>query len=354
MSLAYFLRIGLLILLGLASGCTPLIQHPGVIAQTPELHARHFSAGDGAILPVRQWMPKDSSPKAIVLAVHGFNDYSNAFAMPCQYLSGQGIGCYAYDQRGFGQAPGSGLWPGISMLTHDLAQFTEILRQRHPGVPLYILGESMGAAVTLVAATEAEPLPVDGIILSAPAVWSRETMPWYQRALLATLSQTAPSLHLTGDGLGIVASDNIEILRGLGRDPFVIKATRVDAIRGLVDLMDLACNRAGQVKLPALVLYGDKDQVVPREPLMQTLRKIPETKGNRSVFYPQGYHLLLRDLHAETPWRDIAAWIEQPRDRDSIGQPDGQHVAMGVMDHAGRSGTEQSGETVPAMGTHHD
>jgi alpha-beta hydrolase superfamily lysophospholipase len=108
--------------------------------------------------------------------------------------------------------------------------------------------------------------------------------------------------------LKIMASDNIEMLRGLGRDPLVIKATRVDALYGLADLMDAALADAPKLAAATLVLYGGRDQVVPREPVERMLAKMqgPQT---RAAFYEDGYHLLLRDLQAEKPWRDIAAWI---------------------------------------------
>ena len=167
----------------------------------------------------------------------------------------------------------------------------------------------MGGAVAMVAMASVHPPAADGLILVAPAVWARDTMPWYQRALLAVLASTVPSLRLTGEGLEIQASDNIEILRGLGRDPLVIKATRVDAIAGVADLMDEAQRDAGRLCGPILVLYGGKDQVIPEAPIRLMLGKLPKDGKNRIAFYKDGYHMLLRDLHAERIWADIAGWI---------------------------------------------
>src|SRR3546814_14828012 len=63
-------------------------------------------------------------------------------------------------------------------------------------------------------------------------------MPVHQRAALWLSARLFPSARLSGRGLGIQASDNIEMLRALGRDPLFIKETRVDAIHGVVNLMD--------------------------------------------------------------------------------------------------------------------
>jgi len=289
------------------SACSPLVNHPGKKVSEPRIQKENFVTGDGAILPVRSWLPKEKKVRAVIVGLHGFNDYSNFFAAPGNYLSSHGIACYTYDQRGFGRAPGRGLWSGIEAYTNDLTSFATEVRKRHPGIPLFVLGESMGGAVTIVAMAGSNPPDVDGVILVAPAVWGRETMPWYQRWLLAVTSHTFPWLELTGKGMHISPSDNIEMLRSLGRDPQVIKATRVDTLFGLTNLMDEALLRANKLRLPTLVQYGENDQIIPKEPTFLMLDKMPGS--TRKAFYEHGYHMLLRDLQGEKPLADIASWI---------------------------------------------
>jgi alpha-beta hydrolase superfamily lysophospholipase len=289
------------------SACSPLVNIPGKAVMQPKLANNHFSAADGTILPVRSWLPKTAPVKAIVIALHGFNDYSNSFVSTGNFLSMQGIACYAYDQRGFGRAAERGVWSGVAAYADDLSAFAREVRKQYPGLPLYLLGESMGGAVTIVAVTGNNPPPVDGIILIAPAVWGRETMPWYQRWLLAVTSHTVPWMKLSGSGLNITPSDNLEMRRALSRDPLVIKDTRIDSMYGLTNLMDQALLNAGRVRLPTLILYGKHDQVIPREPTFLMLGKVPQTA--RKAFYENGYHMLLRDLQGEKPLTDIAVWI---------------------------------------------
>jgi alpha-beta hydrolase superfamily lysophospholipase len=291
-----------------SAGCAWRVP-PSAKLAAPHLARAHFIASDGAVLPVRVWQPKQEAVKAVVIAVHGFNDYSKFFTAAGQYLSQRGILSYAYDQRGFGLAPGRGLWPGTQALVADLRDFAAAVKRLHPQAPLYLLGESMGGAEAILAATGRHPFAADGLILSAPAVWGRSTMPWYQRLLLETAAHATPWMKLTGSGLKIQASDNIEMLRALGKDPWVIKATRVDAIYGLVDMMDAALARSATLHVKTLVLYGERDEIVPREPIRQMLEKMRKPLL-RTALYAQGYHLLLRDLHAEKAWQDIWAWIE--------------------------------------------
>jgi len=297
----------LAVTLFLTAACTPLVNHPGPLVLEPMIRNSHFIAGDGAMLPIRSWLPVDRPIRAVIVGVHGFNDYSFSFAIPGSYLTRYGIASYAYDQRGFGGSPGTGLWSGVEAYAHDLSSFVKVIRKLHPDVPLYILGESMGGAVTIVTLTGDNPPPIDGVILIAPAVWGRVTMPWYQRWLLAVTSHTLPWLELSGSGLDITPSDNVEMRSSLYNDPLVIKGTRIDAMYGLTNLMDEALEKAERLRVPALIQYGKKDQIIPKEPMLRMLEKMPST--TRKAFYDQGYHMLLRDLYREKPLIDIATWI---------------------------------------------
>ena len=292
---------------------------PGANFVTPALGATELVAADGTRLPLASWLP-EGEPRAVVLALHGFNDYSNAFATPAPSFAAHGIATYAYDQRGFGEAPGTGRWAGGERMAADAAIAARLLRQRYPGVPLYLMGESMGGAVAMLAAAGTEsvaPADIDGVILVAPAVWGRQTMNIFERAGLF-LSRLMPSMHLSGRSLPIkvMASDNIPMLRAYGADPLVLKETRADTLNGLVDLMSAALQAAPRLARPALVLYGQKDEIVPRGPVAQMVASLPAgaRAQQRVAWYPNGWHMLMRDLHGAEVSRDVVGWIA---DRDA-------------------------------------
>lgn len=297
-------------LMFLAAACTPAQQAYKRAAHQPYLTDEVLVAGDGHTLPLRYWLPEDATPIAIIIALHGFNDYSNAFSAPGEYLSHHGIAVYAYDQRGFGKTPYHGIWAGQENLMQDVEQMVRAVADLHPGIPIYLLGESMGGAVVITTLAE-RPLPqVKGAILTAPAVWGDETMNILYRASLWTMAHTLPQMELTGKGLKILASDNIEMLRALSRDPLIIKRTRVDAIYGIVKLMDAAYRDIGRVNTPLLLLYGANDQVIPKAPVRQAIEHLHAPQ--RIAYYPDGYHMLLRDLGGEVVLGDIQSWIEHP------------------------------------------
>lgn len=275
-----------------------------------------FITTDGVRLPLRKWLPRGKT-RAVILALHGFDDYSNAFAGQGAVWAKDGIATYAYDQRGFGAAPERGRWPGSAALAIDAATACGILRHQYPEVPLYLLGESMGGAVAVVTMTGTlgTPIPdVDGVILSAPAVWGRSTMELIPRVALAIAVRLAPGLTLTGRGLHIRASDNVAMLRALARDPLVIKETRVDTIWGLVNLMDAALAAAPRLCAPLLLMYGSHDEIIPNRSIRRFVRSLPPDPAGRRRFayYPRGYHMLMRDLDGPVVAADVAGWVLAP------------------------------------------
>ena len=299
-----------LLILSLAA-CQPRLQLPGDAVAPPRLTEDAYIAADGARLPLRVWLP-EGRPKAVLVALHGFNDYSNAFEEPATFWARKGIATYAYDQRGFGETEHRGEWPGIAAMVNDLSAVSRLVRAKHAGIPFYLVGISMGGAVAMVALTGADAPKAEGVVLAAPAVWGRRHMNVFQRAALWLAAHTVPWLRVTGRGLGIKPSDNTEMLRALGRDPLVIKETRVDAIWGLANLMDAAFAAAPKLEARALILYGANDEVVPKDPTVEMIRHLPPAARARQriAMYEEGFHMLLRDLQADAVLSDITAWIE--------------------------------------------
>ena len=173
-------RLCLLGLLG-AAGCTPVVMPAGLAERDPAIAEKTFVTADGARLPYASWLPP-GRPRAILLALHGFGDYSfNFFDIPAPLFTEMDIGVFAYDQRGFGAAPHRGYWPGTATLIADAAAIARLLAARYPDVPVFLTGESMGAAVALVTMTVADPPPVAGLILLAPGVRGRASMGAFAR-----------------------------------------------------------------------------------------------------------------------------------------------------------------------------
>ena len=180
---------------------------------------------------------------------------------------------FAPDLRGFGATASRGLWPGTDGFTADIRVMVRLLRARYPHTRLILMAESMGAAALMVLATEPDPPKVDGYVLIAPAVWGRPGDELLHARHLVARRPYLAGMALTGRGfVKVTASDNREALIRLSTDPLTIHATRVDAIKGLVDLMDQALRRPPHFHAPALFLYGGHDELVPARATAATWR----------------------------------------------------------------------------------
>jgi acylglycerol lipase len=306
------MRLIVLLIAGLAlQACASQRLAPGPGPATPQFAgASHWRAGDGYVLAFSAWAPQN--PHTIIVALHGMNDYGQFIEAAAKHWQTLGIATYAFDQRGFGRTEGNGRWPGHEIMAGDVRTFVALVRARHPGARVYLLGESMGAAVAMVAAGGGgegggESLGADGLILVSPALWGWSNLDLLKRSALWAMMQVAPGAHLTGQGVDIKPSDNQEMLMALGADPYVIKRTRIDAVYGLVGLMEQAWRAAPNVALPTLVLYADGDEVVPAGPIAKASRAMPGVK--RVTCFNDGYHMLLRDLKAQRTWREIENFI---------------------------------------------
>jgi alpha-beta hydrolase superfamily lysophospholipase len=303
-------------------GCASLTAPNGGENLSPSLANGYFITHDGLKLPMREWAAK-GKPRAVILALHGMSDYSNAFDGPAKEWSSSGITTLAFDQRGFGAGPNPGLWAGSEIMRSDLTDLVTAARGRYPGLPLFALGESMGGAVLLSALAGSNPPSLSGVILVAPAVWSRSDMPLLYRVALFFAAHVMPGLILSNNAAShvvtIVPSDNVEMLRALGRDPLFQKQTRTDALFGLVNLMDEARAAPHRITVsppPILLLTGLKDTIIPQASTDGVIADLGQRADVRR--YDQGYHMLLRDLEGPRVNQDIANWI---LDRVPMAQP---------------------------------
>jgi len=275
-----------------------------------------FEVPDGAPLSGRAWLHPQA--QHIILGVHGFNDYSHAFEPLARTLGAERLtSVYAFDQRGFGANPEPGRWLGTERLLADLRHIVQQLRAQHPGLPITVVGESMGGALVWTAANTSPGLVADQIVLQAPAVWGASSMPWYQRLGLQLMNAVVPDMTFTGRGvqfLGISPTDDPEVSRSFSRDPLFIKATRVSSLAGVTELMGRAQNLRPSSHQRSLVLYGLNDRIIPARPVCDWLAQMntdPTAKAPDFVIYPSGWHLLTRQLDTQEVLQDLRLWLDQ-------------------------------------------
>ena len=274
----------------------------------PIVTSGYFSLPGGVKLPYRLY-PAETKQKAVVLALHGYTDSRDGWAMLASVLNPQGITIYAPDQSSFGATDNRGYWPGSATLVDEAREMAVQLRAQYPGQKLVLMGESMGGAIGLLLGASPNPPPVDAYVLSAPAVWGGPALPPLYRAALRIAKAVAPAKRMTGGLVHVQASDNRAALIAFGEDPLTIRAPRLDNVAGLVRLMGQAQRACAHFNQPALILYGGNDQIIPAAPMRQCWEAIPPGAKVTLAYYKADYHLIERDHERAVPDADIAGYI---------------------------------------------
>ncbi|MFC6199655.1 alpha/beta hydrolase [Ponticaulis profundi] len=304
---------GILILLGACA--TPRFpDYPVETMVMPKLEPQNnrLVTFDGEELGLTIWGQEIEDPDYVVVGVHGMNDYANAFHMAAPWWAERGVRTYAYDQRGFGRSFGRGSWQNEDAMREDLRTVIELVRAEHPDATLTVVGISMGGAVAMTAFGGEHPPQADRLILSGPGLRGWGAIPMYQRAALEVSTRVRPGwVVVPPRGLvKIEPTDNIEMLRRTWEDPLMLRDNRIDQVYGVVSLMERAHQRAPNLPENTLLLYGAKDIVIPEKGLRRTAPRLPAHVT--TAYYANGYHMLMRDLQAETVWRDQLSFMKDP------------------------------------------
>nr|WP_321362175.1 alpha/beta fold hydrolase [uncultured Hyphomonas sp.] len=285
---------------------------------TPELQVDQstFVSFDGTRLGLTYWEGQETGIGAghVVVGLHGMNDYANAFHMAAPYWASKGVDVYAYDQRGFGRSPERGIWPEEELMREDLRTAVDLVRTRHPGATITVVGISMGASVAISAFGSDRPPAADQFIASGPGLRGWGAMNVSYRASLWLSAHIRPGWVVEPPRrfVRIEPSDNVEMLQQTWSDPLMMPTNRIDQVYGLVSLMERAHERAPDLpqSLPTLMSYGAHDYVVPVRGVKRTAKVLPPHV--RTVYYENGYHMLLRDLQARTVHDDYLAFMLDP------------------------------------------
>ncbi|WP_293676181.1 alpha/beta fold hydrolase [uncultured Phenylobacterium sp.] len=305
-----------LLLLLTLTACAPMLRQqaslPPVGFVGPHFEADRVVSFDGARLGLQTWAAAEE-PWAVVVAVHGMNDYANAFHIAGRRWAEAGVTTYAYDQRGFGRSPLRGVWAGEALLAEDLRTVVALARARHPNAVLAVVGESMGGSVAATAFASENPPAADRLVLLSPGVWGFKTQPLpYRTALFLAANLTASKVYTPPRFVTdrIYPTDNIEELRAMGRDRLMIWGARSDTLYGLVKLMSRAASQVGEDEVPTLYLYGARDDIIPKKAAFAAAKRLQP--ADRTAYYAAGHHLLTRDRQGPVVMADVLAFLRDP------------------------------------------
>ena len=248
-----------------------------------------WRASDGRRIMYRTWGPAQNGARAVVVGVPGWNGTAGDIEPLALYLAKSGIRVYstgvrgqhgdltAASQRMKGHADDGRFWE------RDFTEFVEWVQQRHPNIPLFLYGQSMGS-LTAILVTSNGDLPdgarPSGIILHSPAVAMMYASPLL-RLCIAELRRVRPRglLFSVGLKLGVRARKAVS-----------------------------------QLDVPVIILTGEKDPIgtagVGQQAFARLMRRIPAQAKERHRF-ADGYHDLIHDSNRQQALQCVGDWLDR-------------------------------------------
>ena len=272
-----------------------------------EIPSGTLRTADGQTLAVREWLATPAAPLALVHITHGLGEHAGRYAHVAQRLNALGFAVRAHDHFGHGLSSGArGGLPDELRLVEDLALLVDDARAAHPGLPVVLLGHSMGGLVA--ASFVARGLrPVDALVLSSPAL--SPALSAAQKGLIAVLSRLAPNLRV---GNGLDAQD-------LSHDPSVAPAYLSDPLnhdrigarlaRFLADEGARVMAAAPHWLVPTLLLYAGADRLVRPEGSRAFAAAAAPSGQVQALAFEQHFHELFNELDAQPVFEALAQWL---------------------------------------------
>jgi alpha-beta hydrolase superfamily lysophospholipase len=268
-----------------------------------------FPGFDGLPLYYQVWLPAGNSRRAVIVNLHGLGDHSGLYPNLASHFPARGLALYAFDMRGNGRSPGQRAYLGRwKEYRGDLEAFVGRVRKWEPGLPLFLLGNSLGGLVVLDYVLHHRG-QVEGVIAAAP-VLGDVGVPPVLMALGRVMSRVLPRFSLN------VGMD----LTGLAREPSVVEAVLADPLfhrRGTARLstevtatITRVHQLAGSLSVPLLILHGSDDRMVPPDGSRIFFAKVrfPDRELRE---YPGAYHGLFADRGFEEVLGDLERWIDR-------------------------------------------
>jgi acylglycerol lipase len=253
------------------------------------------------------WLPV-GTPRAVVVLAHGGLEHGGRYGHVADRLTEAALATYALDFRGHGRSGGrAGQIERMSLLVDDLDRLVRLAAERHPDVPMFVLGHSLGAMVALEYVVSGDR-DLAGLILSGTGI-DVSGIPKVQATVAKVLSAATPNL-----GLMKLASD------GVSRDPAVVRAYDEDPLvfRGrapmrtaaeLLASADRVSPQLGSVRLPLLVLHGGADVIATPAGARMVYARAGSVDKTLNV-YDGLYHEIFNEPEKENVLDDVVKWIE--------------------------------------------
>lgn len=268
-----------------------------------------FSASGGMNLFYQAWSP-ETAPKAVLAIVHGVGEHSGRYPNLVSPLLEHGFAAAGFDHRGHGRSPGQrGHINRFAEYREDTGCFLMTVRQRWPGVPVFLYGHSMGSLVVMDYVLHTQPQDLAGLVVSGTTLITTKPTPAHLVLASKVMTKVAPTMTLSM-GLDTSALSRIpEVVQAYKDDPLVhgLNTTRWGA-EMMSTMAWVNANLAG-FKLPLLIIHGEKDGLISVESSRMLYAQAVSTDKTLKI-YPGAYHEPHNDLCSAEVAADLVAWLD--------------------------------------------
>lgn len=260
----------------------------------------------------RIWLPPEP-PRAMIL-IHGYGEHSGRYDEMAMHFAERGFAVHAYDLAGHGRTAGPrGHVDRFDRLPEEVARFVERVQLDHPGLPVTLVGHSLGGLIVATTCAEHHP-QVDRVVLSGALLELAGGGLRRSLSLMAArvLSLVAPRVGLSAglepDGL----SRDPEVVRRYVEDPFVKDRMSARFAAGMSQAIERARSAAARVERPMLILHGGQDPMAPPSGSAAFHAGLPPQVAAESALkiYPELRHEIFNEPERERVWQDMLDWLE--------------------------------------------
>jgi alpha-beta hydrolase superfamily lysophospholipase len=259
--------------------------------------------GTRGTIHVHVW--PNAGARYVALIAHGYGEHALRYAHVADRLVEDGAVVYAPDHHGHGLSDGErALVDDLDRGVDDLHLVAERAAAEHPGLPVVLIGHSMGG---LIAARYGQRFGggLAALVLSGPAVGGNPAF-----EMLAEMDPI-PEVPIDPD----VLSRDPAVGRAYAEDPLVYHGPfRRETLLGLTAAVAAVADGGTFGALPTLWIHGEEDQLVP---LANTRPAIEAIRGDRfeERTYPGARHEVLNETNKDEVIADVVAFIRRVLER---------------------------------------
>jgi len=258
-----------------------------------------FQGSEGSIF-YHRWDP-EGDPKRIVQMVHGYAEHGGRYAHVAEVLAQDGAVVYAEDHIGHGRSDGErAVIDDFDHAVKDLHALTEIAHRGHPGLPVVLVGHSMGG---LLSGRYAQRWPdeVAGVAFCGAVIgdwqWARDVLAGPE---LPYVPFDAAAISRDPEAGASYAADPL-VYHGQYKRPLLVAE---------VAALDAFATDLDRLTVPVLLLHGTADPFVPYERSLQAVRDMA-TDDVTIHLYEGGRHEVLNEMNKDEIIEDLSAWIRR-------------------------------------------